>query len=249
MPPYDEGLPSHPELGPYFALTPESALPDHRPLPELLCAAALTPRVEAAARTLGVLHERRVAASVLQLGLASRLISPLLAAATLDRRLPIVTGGDLRWADAAGSLVPLAVRAAHVRVAGARDDQKSAPAACVSVAGDPDVRARQEWSSALIDGPIAQLVAAGGAFGVSPTIGWGNVVSAANGALAQIRRSYADAPALAAEALVAATPQPSRHHTGGLGRESFRRRSCCLYYRAHPGGYCGDCVLARHRST
>ncbi|MGH3614812.1 MAG: (2Fe-2S)-binding protein [Pseudonocardia sp.] len=28
---------------------------------------------------------------------------------------------------------------------------------------------------------------------------------------------------------------------------TFRRRSCCLYYRVRDGGLCGDCVLLSRR--
>jgi ferric iron reductase protein FhuF len=30
---------------------------------------------------------------------------------------------------------------------------------------------------------------------------------------------------------------------------SFRRRSCCLYYRVPGGGLCGDCVLLDRRDA
>ncbi|WP_083459607.1 (2Fe-2S)-binding protein [Jiangella muralis] len=36
---------------------------------------------------------------------------------------------------------------------------------------------------------------------------------------------------------------------GRLDPSTYRRRSCCLFYRARPGAYCGDCPLTRHASA
>jgi ferric iron reductase protein FhuF len=31
--------------------------------------------------------------------------------------------------------------------------------------------------------------------------------------------------------------------SGGWTGKTFRRSTCCLYYKVPGGGYCGDCVL------
>ncbi|WP_171907136.1 (2Fe-2S)-binding protein, partial [Streptomyces niveus] len=38
---------------------------------------------------------------------------------------------------------------------------------------------------------------------------------------------------------------PDLRATGVAGDGTFRRRSCCLYYRCPSGGLCGDCVFDR----
>ncbi len=78
---------------------------------------------------------------------------------------------------------------------------------------------------------------------------WGNAASALAGALGVLVRAR---PGLRdrATALAAALLAHGRlADTGQLGVTgdglSFRRRSCCLYYRLPGGALCGDCGLAR----
>jgi hypothetical protein len=111
----------------------------------------------------------------------------------------------------------------------------------------------------LLDGPVRELVDAFSGFRVSPHILWGNTASALNGAtgmLAAARPQDADRVRSLADRLLDRPPlrDTSTGSVAGPGGRTagparpFRRRSCCLIYRAAPGGrggLCGDCVLTR----
>ncbi|WP_427896100.1 (2Fe-2S)-binding protein [Kribbella sp. GL6] len=93
----------------------------------------------------------------------------------------------------------------------------------------------------LFDGPLPAIAQA---FDLSDHILVGNVASAVNGAATALSNA---APTLATRARAVATalldvPPLRDAHTSN----PFRRRSCCLIYRAapdHNGPLCGDCVL------
>jgi hypothetical protein len=91
----------------------------------------------------------------------------------------------------------------------------------------------------LLDGPIRTLGAATRPFGVSDQILWGNVASALHGAAGII--------GVRAGAVVdQLMSRPPLRGTGTTTGGRFRRRTCCLIYRAAPGragAVCGDCVL------
>lgn len=170
--------------------------------------------------------ELRVAASVAHLGLAARLVSPALAAAALYGR-PLVFGlGDVRWQPVLGGPVPL-----------------SLPADTVGEAGTPE-RLADVLAAELLAGPLEELAAA---FAVSAHIARGNTASAVNSAAAMIARARPGAagPARALAVLLLARP-PLAGESSTAPDGSFRRRSCCLIYRAAPdrkGALCGDCAL------
>ncbi|MGW7635811.1 (2Fe-2S)-binding protein [Streptomyces decoyicus] len=180
--------------------------------------------------------ELRVAASVAHLGLVARVVSPLLGLAALHRlpsRPP--TLDDLRWHSGLGGAFALSLPRETV-AAVATDDAGSVTGA--------------DAAGALLEGPVRDLADAVAAFSVSRRILWGNVASAVNGAAAGI---VSAAPALARPARTAALlmlrhPQLRDAHTLDPRNGRFRRRSCCLIYRAAPdaaGAVCGDCVLVR----
>lgn len=81
-------------------------------------------------------------------------------------------------------------------------------------------------------------------YAVSPKVLWGNIGSAANSTLNLLRTSrpdLQDAARIAADGIL----QDPRVDGGTLrAGPAFRRRSCCLVYRAIDG-VCGDCVLQR----
>lgn len=175
--------------------------------------------------------EERVAASVTQLGLASRLFSPAFAVAVLDAAVLGYGLREARWQPSLGGMFPLSL-----------PDRAAAPVT------DP-VELAGRLEAELIGGPIRELVDATSEFSVSPRILWGNVASAVNGAAAAIART---APELGARARGLADlllRQPALRDAGTIahgGGAGFRRRSCCLIYRAAPGragALCGDCVL------
>jgi hypothetical protein len=169
----------------------------------------------------------RAAASLAHLGLVSRLISPSLGAALLGAIVPDL--GGLWWRDVLGP-VPLTLP-------DARGDAVDA--------ADPDAVAAA-LSRQLANGPVARLGAAiGAAGGVSEQILWGNVASAAAGA---VRMLSAASPAHAELAYAVGVRMVDRAPligTGAFTGTAFRRTTCCLYYKVPGGGYCGDCVLVR----
>lgn len=81
-------------------------------------------------------------------------------------------------------------------------------------------------------------------YGVSPHVLWGNVGSAANSTLSLLRTTRPDLLPAARRAADELLSDP--RIDGGRLRSGpdFRRRSCCLIYRAGTA-VCGDCVL-RH---
>ena len=223
-------------LGPYFAVDvhrPGSPVrPPWQPLGEL------TSSPGALARRIGEVRERlaaaagcpaaavefRVAASIAQLGLCARLLSPALGAAAAGRALPVDIA-QARWIPVLGGPFRLSL-------------------AEEAVAAEPGAAA----TAALLAGPVTQIVRAVEAMAVSPRVLWGNVASAVNGAATMIAAARPDLAGQAAEAAAALLGQPDLAGTyQGRPLQAFRRRNCCLIYRLSPErpAYCGDCVLGR----
>ncbi|GAA1914032.1 (2Fe-2S)-binding protein [Streptantibioticus ferralitis] len=179
--------------------------------------------------------ELRVAASVTHLGLVARLVSPVLAVATLHGLPLSLSLESLRWQPSLGGAFPLSIP----REALAREAQIVR-------------RSTGQMAANLLDGPILELVEAARRLSVSRHVLWGNVASAINGAATAIAAS---APAWTEHARDVATvlleqPPLRDTHTRTSGDGRFRRHSCCLIYRAAPdatGALCGDCVLASRR--
>jgi hypothetical protein len=94
----------------------------------------------------------------------------------------------------------------------------------------------------LLEGPVQQLSEAFGPLRVSPRILKGNVASAVNGAVLAIGRSGPEACYRRACEL-AASLYALPVLRGAATFDPFRRRSCCLLYRAAPGALCADCIL------
>ena len=162
--------------------------------------------------------ERRVAASLLFQELASRLWSPVVAAAARGT-VPDLAG--LRWRWSPGE--PITFGIAEPRGWHADDAAQAARLIFPTV----------------VDGQLRPLRKAVLTFaGLADGLLWGNAASALAGSLrvgppagvrAEIVRDL-----LAREPLAGA---------GRLGPEGFVRRGCCLYYRVPGGGMCGDCGL------
>jgi hypothetical protein len=223
-------------LGPYFAVEvhrPGSPLrPPWQPLGELTGSPGalagrigeVRERLAAAAGCPATAVEFRVAASIAQLGLCARLLSPALGAAATGRTLPVDVG-QARWVPALGGPFRLSL-------------------AEVAVAAEADMAA----AAALLAGPITQIVRAVEAMTVSPRVLWGNVASAVNGAATMIAAARPDLAGPAAETAAAMLANPALTGTyRGRPLRGFRRRNCCLIYRLSPErpAYCGDCVLGR----
>jgi len=223
-------------LGPYFAVDvhrPGSPVrPPWQPLGELTGSPGalagrigeVRERLATAAGCPAAAVEFRVAASIAQLGLCARLLSPALGAAAAGRALSVEIA-QARWVPALGGPFRLSL-------------------AEEAIAAEPGAAA----TAALLGGPVAQIVRAVEAMAVSPRVLWGNVASAVNGAATMIAAARPDLAGRAAEAAAALLGYPDLAGTyQGRPLEGFRRRNCCLIYRLSPErpAYCGDCVLGR----
>jgi ferric iron reductase protein FhuF len=179
-----------------------------------------------------------VAASVAHLGLVARLVSPALAVAVTSDELLEVDLGSTRWQRVLGGAFPLSV-------------QRDADADASGQDASPE---RMAWLLArrVLEGPVRDLLEVTRALSVSPQVLWGNVASALNGAASMITASQ---PAWTNRARVITSlllDQPPLRDTASASADGrFRRRSCCLIYRAAPnaaGVVCGDCVLSNDPS-
>jgi hypothetical protein len=230
-------------LGAYFAVAshdPRSAIAaPWLPLDELTGSArVLRDRIAAVRSALGAAAgcgpqevEFRVAASVTQLGIAARLICPALGLAVLAGAVPHVAAA--RWQPALGGAFPLSLPAGRAQRPGTGRDDAGALAAGLG--------------EQVIEGPVASVTGTVASMSVSPAVLWGNVASAVNGAASMIAIAR---PGLAgrAQALSAALLRrpPLAGTCDGAPGAGFRRRSCCLIYRASSGSapaFCGDCIL------
>ncbi|MFC6159975.1 (2Fe-2S)-binding protein [Kribbella jiaozuonensis] len=163
--------------------------------------------------------EVRVAASITHLGMVARLISPAFATSVLGDGVPPLDLESIHWQPVLGGAFPLSL-------------------APPSTSRDLTIE--------LFEGPIAALHQATQPFAVSDHILRGNVASAINGTFVALTNAAPELAVRAKETAAHLLAHPSlrdTHTTNG----TFRRRSCCLIYRAapdHQGALCGDCVLS-----
>jgi hypothetical protein len=193
----------------------------------------------------------RVAASVTHLGLVARLVSPVLAVAVGDGALLDVDLAATWWQSTIGGAFPLSVPAGAATV----DPARLAELVAARVLDGPvrtlgaAVRAGPVSGAAVPAGPVSGAAVRAGS--VSDRVLWGNVASAVHGAVSMIvsaRSPWAERATALAAALLDLPPLAG---TGAVVDGRFRRRSCCLIYRAAPaaaGPVCGDCVLGPTRS-
>jgi hypothetical protein len=249
-----ERMPSAPGQAPW---RPWSDLTDLTDGPGVIGVRIDATRVALAARVGGDPEgiEVRVAASLVQLGLAGRLISLALGPAVLGGVVPdlgtVTPGrpagtpaerGGLWWQDVLGGPVPMALPRPRGRAADP---------------GDLDALA-DLFVADVLDGPVAGLGRAVNAHTpLSAKILRGNVASALGGAVKMLSAAVpdrADAALGLANRLLAREPlagtgafvfQPD--DGGPRPGWAFTRTSCCLFYRVPGGGLCGDCVLVRAR--
>ncbi|MBT2511374.1 (2Fe-2S)-binding protein [Streptomyces sp. ISL-98] len=222
-------------IGPYFAVRcgQQPDADGFRPLTELYAdAAALKGYVQSVGRRLGT-DQVRVAASTLHLGTASRLWSIALASAALTGRVPDLRPEHLWWRPAPSGPVELWLPAP-------RELPLDTAAALHDTVAIQNLR------------PLADAVHR--VCGVSPQVLRGNAASALVGALRVLRARASHAPhpvvplgrdLLGREPLTGA----GAFDAGTNGSITFRRRSCCLYYRVPGAGTCGDCVLKPKERT
>ncbi|WP_224390548.1 (2Fe-2S)-binding protein [Pseudonocardia sp. ICBG1293] len=240
-PPVRDVLAGLAAVGPFFELldaTAERAAGRTvRSFADVLAPDALLDRVERTRAALGAPPPlgRRIAASIAVQGLAAKLLSAPVAALALHRVLVDLRPSTLWWsATPLGDVVAL-------------DPPRVTPCA----GPGPDALAP------LVDRVLAPLVeTAGERFGVSGRVLWGNVASSVAGAKRVLdiqRPDAADAVAVVAADLLG---HPRLAGTGERRTPvapdhawTFRRHSCCLYYRVPGGSTCADCVLADLRDA
>ncbi|PPS87094.1 (2Fe-2S)-binding protein [Streptomyces sp. MH60] len=185
----------------------------------------LARRVGKVAVALGT-PETRVAASVAQQGLAARLWSVALACAVLYGHVPDLDPRLLHWDPEATAPDDLWLTEVH------------------SLPGDAATVADVVLTTHLT--PLTETVHA--RYGVARGLLRGNAASALTGAGRELdrwarRHHRTDAAARARSLTAGLLAHPLLAGTGTLTGTSFRRRSCCLYYRVPGGGVCGDCCF------
>ena len=219
-------------LGPFFAVdTRPPTGPGWRPLVDLHGdPAVLQIRFAQVRAVLGDVDDRVVASITFQ-GLAARLLSPPVATAAVHGVAPLLDPESVRFRTSEQSPWPVSW-----------PEPRGVPAP------DP-ADAAALLAGSLVDGVLAPLVAAVRAqVPVAERLLWGNVASSA-AAAARLAGEGRPAAAPRAGALAAHLLRTGPlAGTGDLrpapgGRWTFRRRSCCLFYRVPGGGLCGDCGL------
>ena len=228
-------------FGPYCTWEPWDGAAGWRPLRDLLDADVVADRVmagrQALARMAGLAPgdvAERVAASIVFLGLASRLLSPPLAAACVSGVLPVPDFERIRWQPVESGPMPIAWHDLDAALA----DNDPAAVAQVLI----------RTTTLTLVGPLLEVFC--GRFLVSGKVMWGNVASALAGAAGMIADAapiHAECGAAIVERMLAQPPllgtATLTRPDPGRARWFLVRRNCCLYYRIPGGGMCGDCVL------
>ena len=181
----------------------------------------------------------RVAASIVFLGLASRLVSPSLGAAVLGGVVPHLTLDNLWWRPVDSGPMPLAAGPVTGREIGDAPAGRELDDAAVLLS---------ERCVQGMAGPVADAFHT--LFRLSPLVLRGNIASALAGAAGMLARSFPDRAETAGQLTARILALEPLRGTGELvqpdpsqPRRFLIRRSCCLYYRVPGGGTCGDCVL------
>jgi ferric iron reductase protein FhuF len=222
-------------LGPFFTVrtdASEAADPSWRPVAELEAEGpALRARITHVRDVLG--SDERVAASIAFQGIAGVIVSPPYAAAVLHGVVPALGPDVLHWRPAAGGPLPLWA-----------DEPTAAPAESAEAAAAALGELYAQHLPALVAAVQSVVPVAG-------KVLWGNVASVVAGAKRMLVVGRPDAATRAADVAARLLDTAPLTGTGDRltptdpdRRWTFRRRSCCLFYRVPGGGYCGDCILA-----
>ena len=228
----DAALAAAQALGPWFGVVREAGVGWISWLELVQHAGGLDRRVTEAEELLaagpGSPHvERRVAASIVHLGLVARVISPPLGAAVVCGELPVAEAAQIHLDLSGPNPVPMAF--------GPVEAERRAS---VQHLGRAFVR---HWLEAHVE-PLTATVRQG--YALSPHVLRGNVASAVAGALRGAVATRPDLRSRAEQVLVALLAEGPLAGTGDLRPDgSFVRRSCCLFYRIRGAGTCADCVL------
>lgn len=228
----DPALDQAAEVGSFFVLDRWTPGSHWRPLRELAERPDVLAERVTAARALLARRSRvpveqieeRATASIVFLGLAARLVSPAFACAALADHVPDLRLEHLWWKPVEGGPWPMARSETEPR------DRIPAGAA-------------QELDAQILVPIVTPVLDAfATTFSLSSQVLWGNVASSLAGAQTMLAAARPDRAATGRALLEALLLDGTLRGTGDLGT-SFRRRSCCLFYRMPGAGICGDCVL------
>ncbi|GLZ76210.1 hypothetical protein Afil01_10170 [Actinorhabdospora filicis] len=205
-----DGLTAAATLGGFFALDPDPPR-NHRPATAFYTDPR--PEISDAHRALGG-HEREVA-SVTHLGLAAKLISPVLAATLLTGTAPLIDPDHLPvWTTPTGGLR-------------------------LGVPTKPTGHAK-DLRTALLDTHFAPLTESlHTAYRLAPSLLWGNIASALANTPRVLPPTLRTPATHLIEELLATPPLANTFRTPN------QRRTCCLFIRLPRGGACGDCPVPR----
>ncbi|MGV0741296.1 (2Fe-2S)-binding protein [Mycolicibacterium sp. XJ870] len=168
----------------------------------------------------------KAAASSVHLSIASRLLSPVIGAAITLSKIPVLDADSLVWQRDSSHRPLLAVT--RLQWIAATGSAQTAATIAGTVVGE-------------VLGPLNETMRR--AVALSPQVLWGNVASAANGAVTVLAQSR-PADEHRGRALIAALMVTDvLRDAAEIADGRFRRRNCCLFYQVPGGGYCGDCVL------
>ena len=231
----EQALAAASELGPFFRTDP-------RPEKGWTSWAALTGDAEVLGRRSAEVRavlasgpgspapEAAVVASLTHLGLAARVVSPLLGAALLRGVLPVAPAERV-----------------HVRLAGANPlPMALQPDSAIEVEspGELATAFHRCWLAPAVE-PLTLAVRA--ATSVSRQVLDGNVSSAVAGALRMAATVRPELTSRAGAVLDELLAEPLAGTGSRRDDGSYVRRSCCLLYRLPGAWTCGDCVLGERR--
>jgi ferric iron reductase protein FhuF len=214
----------NPLLG--FAADP----PDAQPASDWQTGKPAAALIDAVGGWLGA-TERRVAASLVVLGYAARLVGPAVALLVRDEILVDVRPERMTFGYAPDRGFQLAM---------------PEPAGWTG----PPASIRRAWGDVVVEAHLRPVVDAVRAeVPVAAGLLWGNVASGLAGALAALVRDRTapagNCHAVGRDLLDAGPLRGSGELSVHDGQLRFVRRSCCLFYRLEGGGMCGDCPLPK----
>lgn len=220
------------DLGEYFAL-PEPDEGQWQELPLLLNPATVIDFVDrtraAIAASAGCNTSSipvRLAASSFQLGIAARLLSPAIGAATCFGAVPVLTVESVKWKATAHHSPRFGIT--ELEWINAETAARAAGVISASVL------------TAILR-PLNETLRSVTALSLRVT--WGNVISAANGAVTVLAMSRPEHESRGRAVVRALMDTEQLMNTGSFAHGKFVRRSCCLFYLAPESGLCTDCVL------
>ncbi|AQA06076.1 hypothetical protein BVC93_02665 [Mycobacterium sp. MS1601] len=184
---------------------------------------------KAVAASAGCPEERiplRMAASSFHIGVAARLLSPLIGAAVREFAVPVLKAESLLW----------------------RSTEHHCPQFGVQGLGCTEAKEVDTAAAAMSASVIDEVLAPMGrairdATGLSEKVTRGNVISSANGSVTVLAMRHPEYEQRGRAVITALLESEYLHGTGYFNNSQFHRRSCCLFYTGPHAGLCGDCVL------